>query len=126
MKSTVIKLALLLAFVMIAAQLASCDKIKAIKGSIAGQVLDANGVGMGFVSVALIDEDGREFTRQTTNNEGGFFINEVPSGTYSIEIWNMGTQKMEITSDNATGIRLGIGKTETIDVVVAIPETKKN
>jgi len=121
MKSTLIKLCLLLAFTMLAAQLYSCDKIKAIPGSIAGQVLDVNGVGMGFVSVAIIDENGTEVTRQTTNNEGGFFIKELKTGTYSVEIWNMGTQKLNILSDNATDIGLGIGKTVTIDITVEIP-----
>jgi hypothetical protein len=124
MKTSILKLALLLAFVMIAAQLASCDKLKNIKGSIAGQIIDSNGVGIGFVSVAIIDENGTEVTRETTNNEGGFFIGDLTGGTYSIQVWNMGTQQMTITSDNAQSIYLGIGKTETVDITVEVPEKK--
>ncbi len=122
MKSTLLKLALLLAMVIVSGQLMSCDKIKNIEGTIAGQVVDANGVGMGYMSVAVIDETGAELTRQTTNGEGGYFIGELKGGTYDLQVWNMGTQQMVITSNNAEGIRLGIGKTLTIDVVVEYPE----
>ncbi|MCB1216543.1 carboxypeptidase regulatory-like domain-containing protein [bacterium] len=125
MKITLIKLAVLLAVVSISAQLYSCDKLKNIKGSIAGQVMDENGVPMGFTSVAVLDENGSELTRQTTNNEGGYFISELSAGTYSLEVWVMGTEKREITSGNATGIKLGIGKTETIDLTVKLPEKGK-
>lgn len=122
MKSTLIKLAIVLATAVLAGQLASCDKLKNIEGTIAGQVTDGNGVGMGYMSVAVLDENGTEITRQTTNNEGGFFIGELKSGTYDLEVYNMGTQKMVITSDNAEDIKLGIGKTITIDLICEFPE----
>jgi hypothetical protein len=123
MKSIVIKLSLLAAFMLIGMQLSSCDKLKdKVKGSIAGQVRDANGVGMGYTSVAVIDaETGQELTRETTNNEGGYFITELRAGTYNLQVWNMGTQQLTITSGNDTNIKLGVGRTETIDLVVEMP-----
>ncbi|MEZ5338626.1 MAG: carboxypeptidase-like regulatory domain-containing protein [bacterium] len=124
MKITLIKLAVLLAVASISAQLYSCDKLQNIKGSIAGQVIDENGVPMGFTSVAVLDENGAELTRQTTNNEGGYFISELSAGTYSLEVWVMGTEKMEIISGNDTNVKLGIGKTETVDLTVKMPEKK--
>ena len=126
MKATLLKLVLLLAALSISGQLFSCDKLEQITGAIAGQVIDDKGVPMGYTSVAVVDaETGAEVTRQTTNNEGGYFINELKSGTYNLEVYVMGTEKMEITSGNATGIKLGIGKTETIDLTVKLPEKGK-
>ena len=122
MKVTILKLAMLLAAIAIVGQLMSCDKLNNIEGTIAGQVTDSSGSPMGFMSIAVIDETGAEITRQTTNNEGGYFIGELKGGTYDLQVWNMGTQEMIITSGNATDIKLGPGRTLTIDLVVEYPE----
>ena len=126
MKTLIIRITLLLAFSALISTVTSCDKVKKkVKGVIAGQVMDHNGSPVGFASVILENEDGEEVGRQSTNDQGGFFIGELETGTYTMKILFMGRLEMPITSDNASEIKLGMGRTLTLDITVGEVEKDK-
>jgi hypothetical protein len=99
---------------------AGCNKLKEIKGNIAGKVLNSDGSGRGYVTVVLVGESGSEVQRQTTEDTGNFFFSGVEGGTYSFRVENM---EKEIPSEPQT-IKLGLGKTRQVEIKL-LPEQAK-
>lgn len=99
---------------------ASCDKIqsgmKAIPGKVAGQVLDSHGQGQGYLSVELVNvETGTTDYKQNTEDNGGFFLDGVVPGKYTLKVMQVGG--VEIPNDQGE-INLTPGKTLNLTVTI--------
>jgi hypothetical protein len=115
-----IAIALLAIFVLLGAS--SCKQLEGkVKGNITGKVLNADGSGRGYVSVALLDEGGKEVQRMTSEDSGNFFFSGVPAGTYSFRV-EVG-QGIELPSE-PLAVKLGLGKTKTTEIKLK-PEVEK-
>jgi len=66
-----------------------------LEGSVHGQVLDENGLGLGGISVSLSDTDTIEFT--ITDNDGYFHFDGLLPGTYDVVVLTGGLSDPDAT-----------------------------
>jgi hypothetical protein len=128
MSLTTRTLATLALLLLALAASASCDKIggamKNIPGKVAGQVLDTNGRGQGYISVELINmETNTSDYKINTEDSGGFMFDEVTPGKYKILVKGLG--EVEIPSDGKE-FYVGPGKTITENVTIDRNKQEEN
>jgi hypothetical protein len=88
-------------------------------GSLHGVVIDASGSAVPGASVQLADIE-RGFTRETFSNDAGLFVfANIPAGTYRGHIQKAGFESVEVT-----GVRLNVGQTGAIEVLLKPGEVK--
>ncbi len=124
MKRLSIMLFALCALTLVVMSLGSCNKLKNIKGNLAGQVVTVDGLGIGYMSVALYDiETGNEVQRQNAADSGNFFFRDVPGGKYTVKLFDISGNEMKTDTPD---VKLGTGRTKTIKVTLlpdgALPE----
>jgi hypothetical protein len=97
----------------------SCNKInsamKDVKAKVAGQAIDANGHGVGYLSVKLIPDEGGDPYITVAEDSGNFMFEEVTPGKYTMQVLDVA--KNELPSDNPH-FYVGPGKTVTQNINV--------
>ncbi len=87
-----------------------------IIGNIAGQVVNSNGMGVGNVSVVLVDiESGNQIVQQNAAARGNFFFRDVKAGTYTIKLYSISGTEIPV---KPVEIRLGAGRTRTATITI--------
>ena len=113
---------LMIATVIAALALMSCDKLsgamKQVEGKVAGQVLNTSGHGRGYVTIELIPSDGTEPLVSITEEAGNFMIDNVTPGTYVMHVKLSGEVGVELPSETPT-VKVGPGRTVTQNVILA-------
>ncbi len=113
--------AILATFLLLAA-FSGCDKLKDIPGNIAGIVMSPEGVGLGYITVQLIDPATQQVMYQmTTEDSGNFFFEKIEPLKYTVVVMGMGEVPM---NSDLTEINLTPGKTLDIKIT-ATPQAKE-
>jgi len=73
---------------------------------IAGRVVDPSGATIGGVQVRVLDNNGREITRTTSDDRGEYGFSGLGDGTYQLEFESRGFRKLVM---NNAQIRGGVG-----------------
>ena len=116
MNRTLLIVAVVMVLGALALGIGSCTTLKKIKGNVAGRVQTAEGRGMGYVSVALVDtETGSEEDRMTAEDSGSFMFREVDPSTYIIKVFTVQGDEIPSSCEEFT---LGPGRTANIDVTL--------
>jgi hypothetical protein len=97
---------------------------------IAGRVLDPSGGIIGGSQVRVLDSNGTEVARTTSDDRGEYGFSGLPDGTYRLEFQSPGFQRLvmnnaEIHSGlgNQQDVNLKVGSTaQTVTVTAAAPE----
>ncbi|MCC7479856.1 carboxypeptidase regulatory-like domain-containing protein [bacterium] len=109
--------AVLAVFLLAAAT--GCNKLKEIPGNIAGIVMSPEGVGLGYITVQLIDPATTQVMYQmTTEESGNFFFEKCEPLTYTVVIMGMGEVVMDA---DVKEIKLTPGKTLDIKIIATPP-----
>ncbi len=96
---------------------------------IAGRILDPAGATIGGAQVRVLDNNGREITRTTSDPRGEYGFSGLPDGTYQLEFESAGFKKLVV---NNAEVRAGLGsqqdanlqlgaQTQTITVTAEAP-----
>jgi hypothetical protein len=82
--------------------------------SISGTILDPSGAAIAGAEVILLSRDGKELSRTTTNKEGSFQFEKLPTGTYQLEAQASGFRDMKVE------LKLGARAVSPLRVVLPI------
>lgn len=88
-------------------------------GDIVGTVKDATGAAVPNASVIITNEATGVKTTLAANSNGEFHAQNLPAGTYDVEVTNAGFQAYKLT-----GLVVDINKTATKDVVLSVGTTQ--
>jgi hypothetical protein len=99
---------------------------------IAGQVLDPSGAAVGGAQVRILDNNGREIARTTSDNTGAYGFSGLPDGSYQLEFQNRGFNKLVMNNAQIRGgiggeqdARLQVGEvSQTVTVTASAPEVE--
>ncbi len=82
--------------------------------SISGTVLDPSGAAIAGAQVVLLSEDGKEVSRVTSDKDGGFQFEKLPTGNFKIEVQAPGFR------DTVAEVKLGSRQPSPLRVVLPI------
>jgi Carboxypeptidase regulatory-like domain len=99
---------------------------------IAGRVLDPSGAAVGDAQVRVLDNNGREIARTTSDSTGQYGFSGLPDGSYQLEFQNRGFNKLVMNNAQIRGgiggeqdARLQVGEvSQTVTVTASAPEVE--
>src|SRR5215471_16604167 len=89
-------------------------------GNLTGTVSDASGVIQGATVVITDDKTGKEKT-VVTNEAGGFAVNQLDVGTYTVKITSQGHKTF-----TATALKIDVGVTYTLNATMEVGAISEN